>query len=73
MGINNLIATFNSTYKCTNVTSFWIFEHFASQWAAYYQRGWGFDHDLDIKQDPIFHTAAAAVVGASGLSQPLMT
>ena len=55
----------------TSCTSFWIFEHFASQWAAYYQRGWGFDHDLDIKQDPIFHTAA--VVGASGLSQPLMT
>ena len=57
----------------TSCTSFWIFEHFASQWAAYYQRGWGFDRDLDIKQDPIFHTAAAAVVGASGLSQPLMT
>ena len=49
-------------------------EHFASQWAAYYQRGWGFDRDLDIKQDPIFHTAAAdAAAVLLAAHQPLMT
>ena len=58
----------------TSCTSFWNFKHFASQWAAYYQRGWGFDRDLDIKQDPIFHTAAAdAAAVLLAAHQPLMT